>query len=149
MPFDLSQENFRAISEFFKSDPPVPHTNVTIYYKASRPEELFVQTGVHFAGGGWLSMEEFHQGQVDKSKAECDKLKEVIETAGFKVDVEVDGDFGNIEDGIRTFCKENPVSAMILFTNATPSSSVLLGSLTRQLLRDPPTALWVLHDQQN
>ncbi|MCB0421831.1 MAG: universal stress protein [Bdellovibrionales bacterium] len=145
VPFDLTEENFHSIVQFFKKRPPLPHSKVVIYYKATRPDEVFVQTGVHFAGGGWLSMEEYHKNQVAKCQAECDRLKQEIEAFNFEVSTVVDGDFGSVEEGVREYCAKKPVSATILFTTATPASAVLLGSLSRQLLRHPPSPLWILH----
>lgn len=145
VPFDLTAENFQCIVQFFKKRPPLPRSKVVIYYKATRPDEIFVQTGVHFAGGGWLSMEEYHKNQVAKCQAECDRLQKEIEAFNFEVSTVVDGDFGSVEEGVREYCEKHPVSATILFTTATPASAVLLGSLSRQLLRHPPSPLWILH----
>lgn len=145
VPFDLSKENAEAIHTFFNSQPPLPKSKIVLYHKITRPDEAFIQTGVHFAGGAWLSMEDFHANQMEQCKNRCDDLQKSLAGLGYEVETFLDSAFGAVDEGIRDYCQKERVGVTLLFTNASPATALLLGSLTRQLLRNPPTPLWVLH----
>ena len=104
-----------------------------------------VQTGVHIAGGGWVSV---HQFLSKESKEQQKKLEAWVALAkkdGVSSRVIIDDGPGFITDSILDQAKASKVDMVAILSKSSRLSSVLIGSVGRQLARQSQLPVFLMH----
>ena len=115
------------------------------FHKNLHPIDAFVQTGVHMLGGGWVSVESYFQQIPDEFEQEAEQWLSVAEHAGVKACLIRENDPESTADAIVDYARSlDPLSPMLAMAlQATPLSAFLLGSVTRDVIRNSPYPVYL------
>lgn len=143
-PTDFSASNkkaFKKVLVFCKKY----GAQLIIYHKLPDPIEPMVQTGVYMAGGGWVSVQQYID--LESAAREKDSQGLVTEAAKAGVDAQffIEEKPGFITDSINQYISQNGVDLVSVGSKSGPVSSVLVGSIARQLVREASCPVWVVH----
>jgi nucleotide-binding universal stress UspA family protein len=116
-----------------------------LFHKNLHPLDAIVQTGVHMLGGGWVSVESyFHTLPVEHEK-EGEAWLKMAEAAGVRAHLVREDDPESTADAIVQYANSltnaSPLIAMVV--QAGPLSSWLLGSVTRDVIRNSPYPVYL------
>jgi nucleotide-binding universal stress UspA family protein len=143
-PTDFSASNKKAFKKtlvFCKKY----GAQLIIYHKLPDPIEPMVQTGVYMAGGGWVSVQQY----IDLESAAREKESQVLVAEAAKMGVDakffIEEKPGFITDSINQYISQNSIDLVAVGSKSGPISSVLVGSIGRQMVREASCPVWVVH----
>lgn len=115
------------------------------FHKNLHPIDAFVQTGVHMFGGGWVSVESYFQQIPDEHEQEAEDWLWVAEQAGVKALLVRENDPESTAESIVDYARSlDPLSPMLAMAlQASPLSAWLLGSVTRDVIRNSPYPVYL------
>ncbi|MCB0408217.1 MAG: universal stress protein [Bdellovibrionales bacterium] len=142
---DLSKESKRGFKKFLKNCKGLV-SEIVIYHKLPDPIEPIVQTGVQMAGGGWVSVQQFLSNEGKEREAECQKMAKDAEKMGFKTKVVIDRTTGFVTDSINEEVKKSQVQMVAMVSKTGPVSTILIGSIGRQLTRTSDVPVYLIHE---
>lgn len=143
-PTDLtksSQKAFKKAIEFCKQH----QAQLILYHKLPDPIEPMVQTGVYMAGGGWVSVKQFIEQESDSREKESRKWVDEAAKQGVDTKFYIEEKPGFITDSINQYIDTHGVDLVAMGSKSGPVSSVLIGSVARQLVREAGCPVWVVH----
>lgn len=142
---DLSKSSKRGFKKFLKNTKGLVNT-VVIYHKMPDPIEPVVQTGVQMAGGGWVSVQQFLSKESKQKKIECEKLAKIAKDMGFSTQVVIDKSPGFVTDAMLDQAHASKVGMIAMVSKTGPVSSILIGSVGRQMARISDIPVYLFHE---
>lgn len=143
-PTDLSAASKRAFKSLV-SLCKLWQAELVICHKLPDPLEPIVQSGVYMAGGGWISLSQYFEKEGAAHRRAVEKLKSEAEKAKLKASVHVIEKPGLVADGILTAASVPGIDMIAMASQATGPSSVLIGSIARQVVRGSQIPVMVFH----
>lgn len=143
-PTDLSTSSKKAFGKIVKRAKKWG-ADITLFHKLPDPIEPVVQTGVHMAGGGWVSVYQYLDKESASRRKECEKFAQVATKAGLETKIIVEEKPGYVVDAIMEHAKENKADLITMASRTGSVSSVLIGSVARQLARVSDIPVWIQH----
>ncbi|NQY99563.1 MAG: universal stress protein [Bdellovibrionales bacterium] len=122
---------------------------VVLYHKLPDPIEPIVQTGVHIAGGGWVSVQQFLSKEQKQMKKKLDGWAAIAKKSGVATRVVIDETPGFITDSILEQAKVSKADMVAVLSKSSRISSILIGSVGRQLARQSHRPVFLLHKDPN
>jgi nucleotide-binding universal stress UspA family protein len=96
---------------------------------------------------GYAASPEFYR-VLDKEAVEratiANEWKEWAIHYGVRADVKLDNEPGNIAGAVENYASDHNFDLIAMATQADPFSAVLLGSLSRRVVRQAPCPVWVM-----
>ncbi len=117
---------------------------LTLFHAVPHPVEPVFQTGVYLLGGAWIPTREFVSKETERRRAHAEAWRRWAEEQGVKTDVIVDIISENIADAIILLADEKKAGFIAMEAQTGPIASVLIGSITRQVVRHAHCPVWVL-----
>ena len=113
---------------------------IWLYYKSPEPVPVaFPETPTLYM---YLEEEEAELKKMGKAWADWGQ------THGVEVALVVDGKPGNVSQAILDFAQDQKIDMIAMVTQAGPLTSVVLGSVTRQVLRSAECPVWIQHSKE-
>lgn len=138
---DVSKAGFLKTLELAKE----LKAEVTLFHKLFSSTEPIVQSGIYMLGGGWVSTAQFLKDEETAKSELAKKWTALAAQKGVPVNyVSNQPDVGIAEAICETSKSKN--ADMIVVVNQTGRwGTVLLGSVSREILRQAPVPVLVLH----
>lgn len=118
---------------------------VVLFHKTLSTLEPVIQSGVYMLGGGWVSTAQFLD---DDQKAKSEMAVKWVADAkkmGVSVDyVSAHPDLG-IAEAVCETAKQKNADLIVVLNQTGRWATVLLGSISREVLRQSPTPVMILH----
>jgi len=108
------------------------------------PAEPLVQSGVYLMGGGWIGVDQYMSTQEIERKKEGERWKKLGEKAKVHVELQVVQGKGNISSTIISESARMGAQLIAMNAQGGPMRAALLGSVTRQVVRDAKSPVWVV-----
>lgn len=143
-PTDLTSDSKKTFKKIIKLASQWG-ASIVLMHKLPDPIEPVLQTGVHMAGGGWVSVNQYLDREQKSRHEECEKLAAAARKAGVDCQVEIEDRPGFVADTILGVAKEKSCDLIAVASNAGPVSAILIGSVARQLMRQSEIPIWVQH----
>lgn len=131
----------KKIISFAKSN----HSSITLYHRFQHPVEPFLKFGVYLLGGGSLTFPELMSKEEQKKRRHADRIVQMGAKLGVDVKVEFVGGEGNTAQAIVERASSDKANLIVMSTSMAPAKAMVLGTVTRQVVRDAPCPVWVLH----
>lgn len=126
-----------SFASFFKM-------KTTLLSAIVRPIETSIQSGVYLLSGGWPVFPDF----MEKNKKQREDAAATIRKNAFQYDlpleVFIDEKSFGITQSILTFSRDHNVDLITMAAESGPIASALIGSITRQVVREAPCPVLVL-----
>jgi nucleotide-binding universal stress UspA family protein len=117
-----------------------------IQHSIERPIEPVFQSGLYLMGGGWVPLDEFLTVARDRGAQLLSDYKKVAEKAGIKVRTFLDSSAVSIKESIQGIAAQENVSLIAIEARSGAAKSALLGSISRQVIREASCLVWVLRE---
>ncbi|MFL5814920.1 MAG: universal stress protein [Bdellovibrionia bacterium] len=117
-----------------------------IYHTIERPIDPVFQSGLYLMGGGWVPLDEFLGAARNKGSQLLTEYRKIAESAGVKVQTSLDSSAPSVTGSIREIAAKENVSLIALEARSGAAKSALLGSISRQIVREASSLVWVLRD---
>lgn len=109
---------------------------IVLFYKQPDPLDPIIQQGVYSLGGGWVSVQNFIDAELERKRDEILKLERMIGKAGVPVSHVLDSSPAGLIESINKTVTDEKIDLVALLTKAGPLASALLGSVARALVRE-------------
>ena len=142
-PTDLGK-NSRPALEHVTTLAKSLRSKLTIYHSIQNPIEPVLQSGVYLLGGGWLPVPAYMEEEMNKRGNVIDKLVQIARNSGVEADGVVEPGRGGVVTSILSFAEKNNLSLIAMTAQSGPVASSLIGSITRQVVRESGCPVWVI-----
>lgn len=119
---------------------------LVLAHKLPDPIEPIVQSGVYMAGGGWITLSQYFEKESAERRAKLEQWVQEAKAVGVNATVKVIEKSGLIADEILKAASGSQVDMIALCSQSGPISSVLAGSVARQIVRGAHCPVLVFHD---
>lgn len=116
---------------------------LVLFYKQPDPLDPIIQQGVYSLGGGWVSVQDYIDAEMDRKRAEINKLERMISKSGVRVRHRIDSSPLGLVESIDKAAASEKADMIAVLTKAGPMSSALLGSVARGLARESSVPVMV------
>lgn len=122
--------------------------SVEVVYVLMRPAGAALQASVYLLSGGHLPMPLYFQDQRERAEKELQKWKKIAETQSVRLTVRIEDTPGEVSKTLLQIAESQKFQMISLTSRSGPLSSVLIGSVTREVLRNSIHPVWVLHTKE-
>jgi nucleotide-binding universal stress UspA family protein len=117
---------------------------IAIYHAIPRPVEPIYQTGVYLLGSPWVPIHEYYAKEVIRRERRARAWARWAENQGVRCEVILDTEVMNIAESIARIARERKFSWIAMSSHSGAIASMLLGSVTRQVIRSAECPVWVV-----
>ncbi len=142
IPTDLEHPGSAFIKKAFKFSSEIK-AKVSLLHAIPRPIETFFQSGVYLLAGSWVPVPMYIKEEKLKQEPKMALLTAEAKAAGLSCDSLVDHECNGIVESILNQVKSKKITFIALEAQSGKISSLLLGSITRKLVRESPVPVWV------
>lgn len=146
-PTDLgahSREMFESMAELALQ----LGSKITIFHQLPNPIEPVFQSGMYLLGGAWVPVHNYFSAEADERRTQINSWCEWASARGIPVECKVQEESRNVADAILELAEATPNSMIAMAARSGPITSVLVGSVTRNIVRQAPCPVWVLHPKK-
>lgn len=118
--------------------------NTTLLYAVPRPLEPAIQSGVYLLSGGWIPTAHYFSKMRDLRQKAAETIELRAKTFEVPFRWVADLDCSAVSQAILKYIEENPVDLIAMAAESGPVAAALIGSLTRQIVREAPCPVLVL-----
>ncbi len=94
---------------------------------------------------GQVSFDSYIEKNKKKLRMELTKLRDLAQKKGVKAKVEIGTEVVGIAEKILFFAEQNKVDLIAMGNESGPIGSVLLGSVSREVVRKAQIPVWIVH----
>ena len=118
------------------------HSRITILHAIPHPAAPLIQSGVYLLSGAWVTLPEFLTQEEERTR----KLGARYEALARRKNVPLDVVIDSSHMGISEIILKNAETASLIAMAAESGmmKSLLIGSITRQVVRSAPCPVWVM-----
>jgi nucleotide-binding universal stress UspA family protein len=116
---------------------------VTLFHVVSYPIEPMVQSGVYLIGGGWMPLYSFMYEEVSRRQAKLDQWVKEGQQKGLRIRGVLYSEGGSLSEAILKIAIEDKSGLIAMRIQTGPIASALLGSVTREVVRNAHSPVWV------
>ncbi len=124
-------------------------SKITVFHAMTHPVQPIVQSGVYLLGGGWIQWPEFISTEEEKKRKLADRYIQLGKKKGVQVKVLIDSGPTSTSSLILKNAKKEGVSLIAMAAESGPLSAALIGSTTRQVVRESECPVWVMRSPEN
>ncbi len=142
-PTDFSEVSFEAFLDFLPFAEAL-QARITLLNCIPRPAEAVFQSGIYLLSGGWISVPAFIEKEQVRLREEAEHWKRHAERHQVEFELVVDSDSKSAVQSILTNAETRAVSLIAMATQSGRMKSTLMGSVSRQVLRESKCPVWAL-----
>lgn len=117
---------------------------ITLLHVIPHPIEAVVQSGVYLLAGGWVSVPDYMKGEEQRLRKVAEIWKSQAASAGVSVTTLFDAGAIGVKESILRHAKLKKFDLIAMSAQSGRLAAAFLGSVSRQVLRDAPCAVWVM-----
>ncbi len=119
---------------------------LVIAHKLPDPIEPIVQSGVYMAGGGWITLSQYFEKESTERKQQLQVWQEEALAAGVQASIEIIDQPGLVGDAVLQMAENSDIDVIALCSQSGPVSSIITGSVARQIVRRAHCPVLVFHE---
>lgn len=135
-----AQENFRALVQDAKEW----NSKIILAHTIPHPIEPLLQSGAYLLGGSWVPVQAYFAHETDRHLRHAEAWARWASHQGVTVEPHVDINGRSIADTIVELARSRGVDLIAMESQSGPIASVLIGSITRQVVRSADCPVWVI-----
>jgi len=120
-------------------------SSITIFHSIPNPIEPIFQSGMFLLGGSWVPVGTYFSQDVERRKSLLSKWVDVAKKFGIKADFHITEQAGSISASLVEYAKKKKFKLIAMAPQSGPVASTLIGSVTRQVVRNADCPVWILH----
>ncbi len=121
---------------------------VTLFYAIPHPAEVVFESGIYLMGGGAVPLPDFVTDETERKRRIADKYAAAAKKQGVDVEVHFESNYGNISQAILKQVQSEKASLIAMAAESGPVAAILVGSITRQVVRAAHCPVWVMKTQK-
>jgi nucleotide-binding universal stress UspA family protein len=140
---ESSKKQFKATLSLAKS----LDASIILYHRLISPITPVAQNGVYMMGGGWVAFNQYDEENRREKQLAGEEWKRIAEKQHVPIQVKIDDSEVPIHEGVSHLADSYPHSMICMHSHVGSVGSVLMGSATRQVLREAhcPVMLGPIH----
>lgn len=146
-PTDFSETSFQAFQRAIHLAQ-TAQAKVILYSKVIYPLASTLGRNTLKAGQPYKGIEDFFLSQKERSQEESKPWVEFGQKKGVTVKVEIDSQPGVLVESILKRSKKSDISLIAMSTETTFVSNLIMGSVSRQIVRNSSKPVWVLYEEE-
>lgn len=143
-PVDLANQDTKAINEITKFSKKI-NAKLTLVHKMPNSVDPMLQSGSYMLGGGWISVGEFFQADMNQRKEALKKLKASLSKKIEKVNTKLLDGEGSIAGEVHEYVNKKNIPMIAVTTSSTNRAGFILGSVARSIIKESNKPVIVLH----
>jgi len=125
------------IAQVFKS-------TVILFHTVAHPIDSLIQSGVYLLGGGsWVPSHNYFGNDIDRQTRQAEAWAIWARHQGVPTEYVIDSLGGPVVKSILTVAEKENVGLIVMERRAGPMESVLLGSITKEVIRSASYPVWI------
>jgi nucleotide-binding universal stress UspA family protein len=122
---------------------------VVLFHTVPHPIEPVVQSGVFLLGGGWMPINEYVTGELERRQKKLNQWVEIGKGRGIPVRGLIHDEGGkSIGDLIVQIARKENTGLIVMNVQSGPITTAILGSVTREVVRAAECPVWVLRNAE-
>ena len=117
---------------------------ITLLHVIPHPIEPVFQSGVYLLGGGWVSVPEFMQKTEENQRKIAQTWVQEAARTGVDVDIVFESGLKGVYSAILSQAEALKAGLIAMAAESGPVASTLMGSVTRQVVRDASCPVWIM-----
>jgi nucleotide-binding universal stress UspA family protein len=113
----------------------VLRAKVVLFHAMPQPVEPLLESGAAMLGGTWVPVQTFFSDDLDRHRSRTEAWARWARHQGVEVETEVDTFGGSISESILLVAGRHGADLIAMETHTGAIASVLVGSITKQVLR--------------
>ncbi|MEO7164728.1 MAG: universal stress protein [Bdellovibrionia bacterium] len=116
---------------------------VTIFHSVAHPIEPVIQAGGFLLGGGWIDLPEYMTQVEAMNRKQAERWATLAEKQGVAAKVVFFPSGGSVSQSIVDYAQNNEAGLIAMTAESGPLASTLIGSISRQVVRNAHCPVWV------
>jgi nucleotide-binding universal stress UspA family protein len=142
-PSDLQNRSLKVFNRMLKTAKELG-AKVTLLHCIPRPIEAVFQSGVYLFSGGWVPANLYLEKGEEKQRKIAKKWLDTAKKAGVTTDLVLDTTSVSIVESILRHAQSLNADLIAMPAQSGAVASTLIGSYTRQIVRNALCPVWVL-----
>lgn len=126
-----SKRIFRMVTQFASE----VGASILLFHSVPAPLDPIVQSGAYLLGGSWIPVSTYFSDEGERSRRRAEAWADWAKNQGVSVDVTIYSQGGSVAEAVLETAAKKRVGMIALEAQTGPVASVLIGSVTRQILR--------------
>lgn len=110
--------------------------SVTLFHAVPHPIEPILQSGAYLLGGSWVPVSTYFSDETDRARRRAEAWIRWARGQGVRSEVVVDTIGGSVAESIVKIAERKNIGLIVMEAQSGPVASVLIGSVTRQVVRE-------------
>jgi len=119
--------------------------DLRIYHKIPNPVEPLVASGAYLLGGTWVPVNTYFDKTTELREKEAEKWVSEAKAKGVNAEYFVDSKPGSVSQAVLSDAKKHKIDLIAMASQSGSFASALLGSISRQIIRQAHCPIWILH----
>jgi nucleotide-binding universal stress UspA family protein len=117
---------------------------LTLFHSIPHPVEPIFQSGVYLLGGSWVPVHAYFGLEVTRQSRRAEVWTRWAKSQGVDADYYIHSEGGAIASALIELAKRKRAGWIAMEGQSGPIAAALLGSITRQVIRNAPCPVWVV-----
>ena len=117
---------------------------ITLFHAVAHPFEPALQSGVYLLGGGFIPIPDFVTREEEGKKNIADRYVALAKKNGVGIETRLESAHGGVVEAILECAKKTDSQLIAMAAESGTLASGLIGSVTRQVVRNAPCPIWVI-----
>ena len=136
-----SRANFRYVVNLAKEF----NSKVLIFHSVVNTLDSVIESGANLLGGSWVPVRNIFDQSVERRHWRAEKWAEWATNQGVPTEVLMRDEGGSVSDQVLEIAVNRNSGLIAMAAQMGPFASTVIGSITRQVVRDASCPVWVLH----
>ncbi|MGE0615784.1 MAG: universal stress protein [Bacteriovoracia bacterium] len=123
--------------------------DLTLYYRINPFVEPLLSTSIEMIGGTWATARLYHEQELERARQTAAEWAVMARASDVNCEIRVEESRLTIGDAILGLIKREKFDLVAMASESELLASVLLGSVCRQVLRQAPCPVWLLHAKRD
>ena len=132
---------FKKVLEFAKN----LQSKIVLFHAISHPVEPLIQSGVYLLSGAMMQWPDFLSQHEQEKRTVAERYASLARAKGVSLEVVVTSAHTNVSSLILEQAKKSQAGLIAMGAESGLVSTTLIGSITRQVAREAPCPIWVMH----
>ena len=121
---------------------------MTLFHVIPHSIEPVLQSGTYLLSGGWVVPPEAVSEKRIRPRKLADRWVSEAKEKGISVKIHFDSSRGNIAELILKQARSKKFGWIAMASESGAVSSALVGSITREIVRQSPCPVWVMREEK-
>ena len=144
-PTDFSETSYSTYREILKLAQSLK-AKITLLHVIPRPAEAMLQSGVYLLSGNWVPVPIYIEREQAQHTKTVEKWEKEALKLGIQIKLIIDSDTPSVVQSIRAHAISQRVSVIAMAAQSGRMKSMILGSVSRQIVREASCPVWISRD---